>query len=88
MATRFDPSNVDTKTGKVKPKPKVIVGVNTPAEKYVPPKAEKTVVITAKAKPASTPVKKPAAVAKAVSGEGIREAITATKRREKDAGLD
>lgn len=87
MATRFDPSNVDTKTGKMKPKPKVIVGVNTPAEKYVPPKAEKTVVITAK--PVKTaPKPAPKVAAKTSAGEGIREAITATKRREREAGLD
>jgi len=82
MANRFDPSNVDTKTGKVKPK--IIIGVDTPADKYVPPKPDKQVIVTAKAKP----VKKPAPVAKAAAGEGIREAITATKRREKEAGLD
>jgi hypothetical protein len=85
--TRYDPSNIDVKTGKPKIKPKVIIGVNTPADKYVPPKADKAVVITTK--PAKTEAKAaPKAVAKASSGEGIREAITAMKRREREAGLD
>ena len=88
MANRFDPSNTDLKTGKPKPKPQIIIGVNTPADKYVPPKPDKQVIVTSKSKPAAAPVKKPAPVAKAAAGEGIREAITATKRREKEAGLD
>lgn len=86
MANRFDPSNTDLKTGK--PKPKIIIGVNTPADKYVQPKPDKQVIVTSKSKPASAPVKKPAPVAKAAAGEAVREAITATKRREKEAGLD
>jgi hypothetical protein len=87
MANTFSPSNVDLKTGKVKPK--IIIGVDTPADKYVPPKAEKPIVITAR--PAKKVADKPApkaVVATKASGEGIREAITATKRREKEAGLD
>ena len=80
----FDVRNIDPKTGKPKAapkvyKPEVIIGVNTKAKDYKPPSAAKPVVVQ---------VKKPAPVAKAAAGEGIREAITATKRREKEAGLD
>jgi hypothetical protein len=80
MAAKFDPSNIDVKTGEPKVKPKVVIGVNTPADKYVPPKADKQVVITAK------PAQKPKAAAAATRTEKTREAITAMKRREADAG--
>lgn len=88
MATRFDPSNIDVKTGKAKVKPQVIIGVNTKAEDYKQPKAEKQVAIVAKKPVKVAPKAAPKAVATTSKGEAIREAITATKRREQEAGLN
>lgn len=89
-AKKFDSSNTNMKTGKAKapvktaaPKPAA-----TAAQKMAAPKptAKANTPLKTKAMPAKA-AKKPAAVAKAASGEAIREAITATKTRERNAGM-
>lgn len=95
MATKkFDSSNVNTKTGKMKPAAKAAASKRTAtaAEKMAAPKP------TAKAntglqlgkggvKPAAQPVKT-ATAKKAVSNTAVaREAITAKNKREAKAGL-
>ena len=75
----YDITNVDTKTGKMKPKAKATDSQKT--MQRVPPRTQDN---TNSFHPAVAPIQQKQ---KATVSEVTREAITATRRREAEAGL-